>query len=284
LIKILFLYIKLLEPLIQGVFMQGLAVYNNIGADYNQTRRADPKIVQQLISYLNPIEPEKYLDIGCGTGNYTSEIKKSGVNICGIDLSQVMITQAKNKYPYVEWHIGSAEDLCFDSKVFNGVTIVNALQHFSDWRLVLKESHRVISNGRLVIFTPTQEQLRSYWLNHYFPTMMKKAIEQMPKTNDIIQHLINVGFNSPDYYPYFIADDLEDLFLYCGKNRPLIYSDPSVTNNIGTFALFSNPLELETGLTQLKEDINTGRFDEIKYKHSSSIGDCSFIVASTKFL
>ena len=260
--------------------MQKNSVYNVIGKSYNQTRKADPIIVQQIISYLNFDNHEKFLDIGCGTGNYTASIKNSGINICGIDVSQVMISQAQNKYPHVEWHISPAENLSFNSKIFDGVTIINALQHFSDWRQVLNEAYRIMSKGNLVIFTPTQEQLKSYWLNHYFPVMMNKAIEQMPKTKDIIQHLINIGFESPNFYPYYISDDLEDLFLYCGKNRPLIYSEQSVTNNIGTFSLFSSPIELQSGLDQLKEDLNTGNFNEIKLKYSSSLGDCSFIVAN----
>ena len=109
---------------------------------------------------------------------------------------------------------------------------------------------------------------------------MNKAIENIPKTTDINQCLLKVGFHSAKFHPFIINNDLEDLFLYCGKNRPLIYLDPLIRNNIKTFKMFSSSLELKSGLIKLKEDINTGKIANIISKYSSSIGDFSFIVAN----
>lgn len=262
--------------------MKETPIYDNIGIGYNQTRKADLGIVKEIIIYLNSkqMDDEKYLDIGCGTGNYTAGINSNGINIFGIDQSQVMIAEAQRKYPNLNWHLGSGENLVFKNNFFNGITIVNALQYFNNWHLVFNEAYRVISQGRIVIFTPTQEQLNNYWLNHYFPVMMKKAIEQMPKTNEISHQLVKTGFNKPEYFPYFITENLEDLFLYCGKNRPLVYFDPLVTNNIGAFSLFASPFELRSGLNKLKDDLKSGKFQDVISKYNSTNGDCSFIVAN----
>lgn len=48
-----------------------LAVYDKIGKTYDQTRKADSEITAKIISFLSPKENGCYLDVGCGSGNYT---------------------------------------------------------------------------------------------------------------------------------------------------------------------------------------------------------------------
>ena len=54
--------------------------------------------------------PERLLDCACGTGNLSFELAKYGLHVTGVDLSQPMILQAKNKaknenLPYpIEFH------------------------------------------------------------------------------------------------------------------------------------------------------------------------------------
>ena len=47
--------------------------YDKIGIEYNLTRKADKYLTEQLLFHLNPKEHAQYLDIGCGTGNYTND-------------------------------------------------------------------------------------------------------------------------------------------------------------------------------------------------------------------
>ena len=56
----------------------------------------EEKIMLKLLSQYSP-SGLKLLDIGCGTGEISFEIKKMGVNVTGIDFSSVAIEIAKNK-------------------------------------------------------------------------------------------------------------------------------------------------------------------------------------------
>lgn len=47
------------------------AIYNTIGKTYDLTRKADPMITETIIKLLKPKESGKYLDLACGSGNYT---------------------------------------------------------------------------------------------------------------------------------------------------------------------------------------------------------------------
>ena len=49
-------------------------IYERIGQTYDETRKADPEITNQLLTLLNPSPEGRYLDIGCGSGNYTQAL------------------------------------------------------------------------------------------------------------------------------------------------------------------------------------------------------------------
>jgi len=80
--------------------------YDKIGKDYNLTRKADKLLTENLVKYLAPKVEGIYLDIGCGTGNYTIELQKRGLRFIGIDPSERMIKKAKTKNSEIEWRIG----------------------------------------------------------------------------------------------------------------------------------------------------------------------------------
>ena len=73
------------------------ALYDRIGREYDATRRADPRIAQRVFSLLNPSKGGKYLDLACGTGNYTIALRNMGLMIRGMDQSELMISRARKR-------------------------------------------------------------------------------------------------------------------------------------------------------------------------------------------
>lgn len=133
---------------------RGEPLYDCIGRDYDVTRRADPRITQRIVSLLNPSNGGGYLDLGCGTGNYTIALRNTGLVIHGVDQSELMIPRAKDKAAEIPWHIGNAEALPFATGLFDGVTCILAVHHFRDLRTAFKEARRVINRGRLSFSRP----------------------------------------------------------------------------------------------------------------------------------
>ena len=62
--------------------------HDKIGIDYNFTRKADKFLTNKLLNHLNLNKSGIYLDISCGTGNYTNEFKKNGFKFIDIDPSK----------------------------------------------------------------------------------------------------------------------------------------------------------------------------------------------------
>jgi ubiquinone/menaquinone biosynthesis C-methylase UbiE len=259
-----------------------MPIYNKIGKTYDVTRRADPKIVLRLVEHLNPQKEGSYLDIGCGSGNYTHGVHSLDINITGIDISEEMLTKAREKNNRIDWVHGDAKKMPFSSYTFDGAICVLATHHIKDLTAAFQEAFRVIKKGNFVIFTAFPEQMQQYWLRHYFPKLMKKAQGIMVNYEDIAELLSSVGFQDIKSDKYFVTNELEDWFLHAGKYRPHIYLDPQVRAGISTFALEEDQNEISLGLLKLQNDIQTGEINKVIASYENTLGDYSFVVATKK--
>ena len=254
-------------------------LYNQIGQDYDSTRRADPFIASRLVHHLAVQPGEKILDLACGTGNYSIELAKRGLIITGLDCSQRMIESASLKDANIGWFIGDASTSPFDERQFSGAICTLAIHHFDSLDKPFQEVYRVIDRGQFVIFTASPDQMKGYWLNEYFPQAMKRSIEQMPSLDRMENALFRTGFDTITRENYEIQPDLQDHFLYCGKHNPELYLDPKIRVGISTFSNLANKDEVQNGCARLAEDIQTERINKIikSYKHGN--GDYLFVIA-----
>jgi ubiquinone/menaquinone biosynthesis C-methylase UbiE len=255
-------------------------LYDTIGSGYNTTRQADPYITERLFQLLSLQTTGTYLDIGCGTGNYTVALANKGFTFYGVEPSQKMLNMARSRSPRVNWLLGQSEDIKVKDEFFDGAIATLTVHHWTDIKKAFTEIYRVLKKGgKIVFFTATPEQMKSYWLNHYFPKMLNDSIVQMPSFDTIKDAATNAGFGIIWTEKYFIRDDLKDLFLYAGKNKPELYLDAEIRKGISSFAALANADEVEEGLSKLKSDIEAGRFEDIGAKFKNDTGDYLFIIA-----
>jgi ubiquinone/menaquinone biosynthesis C-methylase UbiE len=254
-----------------------MPVYDNIGKTYDVTRRADAFITRRLSYYLNIKDGGTYLDIACGTGNYTIALCHPGARFWGIDESSQMIDTAHSKANHIGWCQGTTEALPFRDGSFSGAVCVLVIHYFKDLLQVFSEVARVLLRGNFVVFTATPEQMRHYWLNHYFPEAMKRSIEEIPTQQEIADALHKAGFSNILLEPYEIKEGLNDFFLYSGKHKPEMYLEPQVRKGISTFTRLAGPDEVTEGCGRLKGDIRSGRIKEVIASYQSVLGDYLFI-------
>lgn len=254
--------------------------YDQIGVGYNNTRKADHYLLGRMMHFLKADQTGTYLDIGCGTGNYTIEFSKRGVKMIGIDPSEAMLSIARTRNNDVEWRNGKAEAMSLADSSVDGVLAVLTTHHWTNQDKGYVELGRVMKPGsRLVIFTATPEQMRSYWLTYYFPTMLRDAGKHMLSYETIEANLHRAGFSSVNAEKYFVTNDLQDLFLQSGKHNPAIYLDEQVRRGISSFATAKNADEVTNGLAQLREDVATGKIEEVMKQYESNVGDYLFVGA-----
>lgn len=254
-------------------------IYNRIGNDYNSTRKADPYLFGRLEALLEPQPGKRYLDIGCGTGNYTIAFAEKQFSFWGIEPSPKMLDEAKTKSGEVNWQEGSAENIPAADQFFDGAIATLTIHHWRDLEAAFKELDRVLKkDAKLVIFTSTPEQMEGYWHNHYFPKMMQTSIEVMPSMEKIRSALSKTSLRISTTEKYDVRDDLQDGFLYVGKNDPERYFDPVLRKGISSFSALSNIAEVQAGLEMLRKDIDNGNFHAVHQHYANNLGDYLFMV------
>lgn len=254
--------------------------YNHIGKSYNSTRKADPFLSERLFQLLTPNQNEIYLDIGCGTGNYTIELNKKGIRMIGVDPSEKMLETASKRNSSVVWKIGNAENIPLEKESIFGVIATLTIHHWDNLDKSFKELNRVLlPSGKMVIFTSTPEQMAGYWLNYYFPTIMEKSMQQMPTFKRVEKKLLKNGFEIVETEKYFVQENLQDLFLYSGKHQPTFYLNEKIRQGISSFSSLANKEEVDAGLTKLKKDLFNEEINHIISDYENEEGDYLFIVA-----
>lgn len=94
----------------------------------------------------------KFLDVACGTGEiiYRLAGKYPGIDFTGVDFTQEMVETAKRKTEHLK-NIriinSDASELPFEDKTFDFVLCSDALHHFSEPELSIKEIGRVVKDG-----------------------------------------------------------------------------------------------------------------------------------------
>lgn len=131
----------------------------------------------------------------------------------------------------------------------------------------------------MVFFTYSPEQLKGYWLDHYFPEMIRRAMEGIPGLEEMEELLAQTGFGFPEIEKYFVHPDVRDYFLYAFKFKPEAYLDDGIRNNTSAFRLFCTPQELEVGLERLQADIQSGTIQEVIKLYDNDLGDYLFLTS-----
>jgi ubiquinone/menaquinone biosynthesis C-methylase UbiE len=258
-----------------------MTLYNTIGAEYNQTRKADPYLAERIYNHLAPVPDGLYLDIGCGTGNYLHALAKKGLKFYGIDPSETMLRQVEATNERSVFIQAAAENIPLPDNFFDGAIAVLTTHHWQNLLSGLKEINRVLKPGaRLVVFSFTPEQMRGYWLYHYFPKMIEKCTLQLPGLKEMQQLFDQSGFSVVELDKYFVKKDLQDHFLYSNKYVPEMYLSEKVRNNASGFRVNADKEELSRRLALLESDIATGEINTIIRKYENDLGDYLFYVLS----
>lgn len=259
--------------------MPETTIYNEIGLGYNTTRRADPYISDRLYALLQPEQDKTYLDIGCGTGNYTIRLSQMGVRLVGVDPSETMLKEARTKSDQVNWLHGYAEEIPLPDNSIDGAVATLTLHHWSDHETAFKELARVLKPGaRAVFFTFTPEQESGYWFNHFFPAMMQKGMQRSISLETMNDLATKAGLALVGTEKYFVQDDLQDLFGYSGKHDPERYFNLDIIKGISYFSIYADAKELQDGLQKLRECIDTDQFAAIRDQYDNDLGDYLFVV------
>jgi len=234
--------------------------YDQIGNTYNNTRAAEPRIVDKLIALLSLPEGAKLIDIGAGTGNYSRALAERGFRVDALEPSPIMREQA-HQHENLNWIAGTAEDIPFPDNSFDGAVMTLCIHHFRDWQQGLKEALRVCGGGPLAMFAFDIEHKSNFWLFDYFPEFARIDETLRPTIRELQEFVLHDLKKEIVVEPYPLPRDLIDHFAAADWARPHHYLDETYRNGISTFHKLSAE-SVSVGLSKLQSDLDDGSWSD----------------------
>jgi ubiquinone/menaquinone biosynthesis C-methylase UbiE len=99
---------------------------------------------------------ERVLDVGCGEGRFTSELRLAGAQAVGIDVAEEPLERARSRDGLLDVRlIDEAGDWPLEDSSFDVAWAGEVIEHVADTAAWLSELRRVLrSGGRLLLSTP----------------------------------------------------------------------------------------------------------------------------------
>lgn len=132
---------------------------NSVGALHGSARgerNIDGRL--RAMRRLSSLSGKRLLDVGCGTGEYTSRMALNFERVDAIDIEPERLELFASNHPLnVTIASMSVNDLEFEDQTFDVVTMVEVLEHLSEPGGALVEIRRVLKvGGRLLLTTPNR--------------------------------------------------------------------------------------------------------------------------------
>ncbi|PWK84084.1 methyltransferase family protein [Lentzea atacamensis] len=86
-------------------------------------------------------------DLGCGTGRITQHLHELGKEAFGVDLSEGMLTQARELYPHLTFTQGDITKLDLEDDSLGGAVVWYSTVHMPAESVPWQEFHRVVEPG-----------------------------------------------------------------------------------------------------------------------------------------
>jgi 2-polyprenyl-3-methyl-5-hydroxy-6-metoxy-1,4-benzoquinol methylase len=161
---------------------------------------------QLFLSFIGD-QNKDILEIGCGTGLFTSELIKSKNNITAIDISPELISLAKKRLtaPNVTLLIENAYKTSFDNEKFDFIVGSSVLHHL-DVNDAIKEIYRLLKPGGKFIFSEPNMMNPQIAIQKNIPFIKKMAGDSPDETAftkfGITRKIRKAGFHEISVYPF----------------------------------------------------------------------------------
>ena len=101
-----------------------------------------------------PMESERVLEIGCGTGAFARALARTARHVTAIDLSSEMIRVARSRsqqFPQIEFEVGDVMTRTFPTAQFDCIATIATLHHLPQAAVLEKFKDALKAGGKLIV-------------------------------------------------------------------------------------------------------------------------------------
>jgi trans-aconitate 2-methyltransferase len=166
--------------------------------DAGQYLKFEGERTQPVVDLINRIRlenPARIVDLGCGPGNSTAELRRRWpqASITGLDKSSAMIERARQTYPHERWHVADAATWTADEPC--NLVFSNAVLHWlpDHERLCPRLLEQIAPGGALAVQVPA----------HYDSALHREIlhVSRNPSWSDRMEAALRAfTHHSPEFY------------------------------------------------------------------------------------
>ncbi len=173
--------------------------FNQMAPIYDAYRGVDAQVLEHLSRRVKARASgrgQALLDIGCGTGRYSIQLAEAyGLQLTGVDVSEKMLNQAREKHPADVWLLKPIEEAWFSDESFDFILMSYVIHHLRDYPRTLSDCHRYLRpGGVLFIVTDSHEQFHSSYFHRLVPRIMEIDLKRFPEIDTLCDTLTRTGF------------------------------------------------------------------------------------------
>ena len=210
--------------------------YNAVAADYARNRDLHAEVLKRLLATGRIGAAQRVLELGCGTGNYSSAIRSLiGCWCWGLDRSAAMISRAKPRPASPTIQLGDAQRLSYKSLAFDLVFSVDVIHHVERHLAYYREAHRVLKfGGKLCSVTDSAWIIRHRQpLATYFPETVEAELRRYPSIAHLQVLMKQVGYERIFAEMVELKFELSDIRPYQDKAFSALHLIPDSAHQRG---------------------------------------------------
>jgi ubiquinone/menaquinone biosynthesis C-methylase UbiE len=181
---------------------------------YARHRKADQRVVENLLSDGRITAASRVLEVGCGTGNFIIALEAATGCACfAIDSSEEMLKLASRRLEKINFKHAEAEEMPFEQSSFDLVFSVDMIHHLSDHAVYFREARRVLATGaKVCTVTESEWMIRNRRpLANFFPETVELELARYPRIPVLRRVMEQIGFVSIAENTVEIFYDLTDI-------------------------------------------------------------------------
>ncbi|MBQ3405377.1 MAG: class I SAM-dependent methyltransferase [Oscillospiraceae bacterium] len=144
-------------------------IYNSMGERYIEKARELWREKDELSAFLDMLNGDSVLDIGCGTGEVLSYCAGRGLRVSGIDISERMLEIAGKAVPEAGLSVLSVYELSKLRESYDGIIASYILVHIPKDKVggVVKDIYSLLNpGGKLFLVFTTARETNEYMFNY----------------------------------------------------------------------------------------------------------------------